>query len=251
MYKHRRYIYTPNSQDPFKLSRSKIDLFLECQACFYLDRRCGIGRPSMPGFSLNSAVDFLLKREFDLLRADGKPHDLMKKYKIDALPFRHENLDVWRENFKGASYLFKPANLLITGAIDDVWQNSQGELMIVDYKSTSTQHEISLDDQYKQGYKKQMEVYQWIFRGMGFKVSQTGYFVYANAGKDRDKFDGKLEFALTVIPYEGDDSWIESTLKEIKILLDSDHVPQESKNCEYCAYRQKIKDTGKQQRLFS
>ncbi|OGG20353.1 hypothetical protein A3D03_06555 [Candidatus Gottesmanbacteria bacterium RIFCSPHIGHO2_02_FULL_40_13] len=250
MYKSSRYIYNPHSQDPFKLSRSKIDLFMQCQTCFYLDRKYGIGRPSMPGFNLNSAVDFLLKREFDLLRADGKPHELMKKYKIDVLPYKHENLDIWRENFKGASYLFEQANFLVTGAIDDIWQNLQGELMIVDYKSTSTQHEISLDDQYKQGYKKQMEVYQWIFRGMGFKVSRTGYFVYANAGRDRDKFDGKLEFALSIIPYQGDDSWIEPTLLAIKKLLDSEQVPQESGNCEYCAYRQKIEDTGKQHRLF-
>ncbi|EKE12188.1 MAG: hypothetical protein ACD_13C00277G0004, partial [uncultured bacterium] len=37
-------LYEPNSAKSFKLSRSKIDLFLECPRCFYLDRRLGIGR---------------------------------------------------------------------------------------------------------------------------------------------------------------------------------------------------------------
>jgi len=53
------------------------------------------------------------------------------------------------------------------------------------------------------GIQKQMEVYQWIFKKSGFKVNDTGYFVFANAGKDRPKFDGKLEFELSVIAYKG------------------------------------------------
>ena len=62
-----RGIFTPASKDPFKLSRSKIDLFFECPKCFYLDRRLGVGRPPGFPFSLNSAVDGLLKKEFSAL----------------------------------------------------------------------------------------------------------------------------------------------------------------------------------------
>jgi hypothetical protein len=52
----------------YKISRSKIELFTECPRCFYLEVVKGVKRPSMPGFSLNSAVDELLKKEFDILR---------------------------------------------------------------------------------------------------------------------------------------------------------------------------------------
>ncbi len=38
-----RNLYDPASKEPFRLSRSKIDLFLECARCFYLDRRLGVG----------------------------------------------------------------------------------------------------------------------------------------------------------------------------------------------------------------
>jgi len=197
----------------------------------------------MPGWALNSAVDQLLKNEFDLLRKKGEAHELMKKYKIDAVPFSHSDLPEWRDDhyhYTGACVFHKPTNLEICGIIDDVWVNKQEELLIVDYKSTSTSQEISLDDKYKQGYKKQMEIYQWIFRQKGFKVNKMGYFVYANAGKNRPRFDGRLEFEVMIIPYKGDASWVEPTLQEIKKCLESDQIPAPDEDCEFCQYRKLI-----------
>ena len=52
-----RNLYDPHTSNPFQLSRSKIDLFLNCPHCFYLDRRVGIARPPGFPFALNSAVD--------------------------------------------------------------------------------------------------------------------------------------------------------------------------------------------------
>lgn len=238
-------LYQRGLEKPFSISRSKIDLFLECPRCFYLDRKFGLGRPGMPGFALNSAVDALLKNEFDLLRKNGQKHELMIKYGIDAIPYSHPDLPIWRDDvyrYVGASVFHKPTNLLICGIIDDVWINKQEELIIVDYKSTSTSAEISLEDEYKQGYKKQMEVYQWIFRQMGFKVNETGYFVYANAGKNRDKFDARLEFELQIISHKGDVSWVEPTISEIKKCLDSDTIPESHPECEFCMYRKLMKN---------
>ena len=104
-----------------KLSRSKLELFTQCPRCFYLDRRLGVGRVGFPAFTLNSATDTLLKKEFDIHRADQTPHRLMAANNIDAVPFQHEMIDEWRENFKGVQYLHEPTNLLITGAVDDLW----------------------------------------------------------------------------------------------------------------------------------
>lgn len=245
--KRNRNLYKPGSKEPFRISRSKIDRFLECPRCFYLDRRLGLGRPSMPGWSLNTAVDQLLKNEFDLLRQNGERHELMEKYKIDAIPFKHPDLPEWRDDnyrYVGAATLHQPTNLKICGIIDDIWVNKNEELIIVDYKATSTNKEISLDDKYKQGYKKQMEIYQWIFRRLGFKVSSTGYFVFANAGKNRSEFDGRLEFEVTIIPHEGDDSWVEPTVLKIKKCLESSETPPAGEGCEYCAYRRLISAEG-------
>lgn len=232
------WLYNPKSKSPFKLSRSKIDLFLECPRCFWLNVRKGVKRPSLPGFTLNLAVDELLKKEFDLLRKKGQVHEIMRQYKINAVPFNHPDIDHWRNNFVGKQYLHEGTNLLIFGAIDDLWINKKEELIIVDYKATSTTKEISLEDKWKQRYKKQIEIYQWIYQMSGFKVAKTGYIVYANAGKNKSKFDAKLEFVLTIHPHKGNTSWVEPTILKIKKTLDSNKIPPVGKGCEYCPYRQ-------------
>ena len=81
-----RNLYDPKSKEPFRLSRSKIELFISCPKCFYLDRRLGVAQPHGFPFALNSAVDALLKKEFDILRIKDKTHPLIKKYKVNAIP---------------------------------------------------------------------------------------------------------------------------------------------------------------------
>jgi len=238
-------LFDPNSKGVFKLSRSKIDLFLNCPRCFYLDRRLGVGRvPGFP-FALNSAVDALLKKEFDIHRAKNEAHPMMEHYKIDAIPFEHKKMDVWRNNFVGIQYLHKQTNFLIFGAIDDVWINPDKELIIVDYKATSKDGEINLDADWQIGYKRQMEIYQWLFRKNDFKVSKTGYFVYANGKRDKKAFDKKLEFDVYVIPYEGDDSWIENEIIKAHDCLMQDKIPEANKDCDYCNYREAAKKAEK------
>ena len=238
---YRKKLYTKGDTEPFKLSRSKIDLFVECPKCFYLDRRLGVSRPQGFPFNLNSAVDLLLKKEFDLHRDSKTAHPYMIDNKIDAIPFSHSEMNVWRENFVGAQVTDTKNNLLITGAIDDIWIYTDGEdkdkIIIVDYKATSKDTEVDLDSEWQDGYKRQMEIYQWIFRKLGFKVSDTGYFVYANGDRSKEGFDNKLEFKIKVIPYVGKTEWIEKTLENIKKCLDDDRIPKEKDTCEYCKYR--------------
>ena len=235
-----RNLYDPDGKDPYKLSRSKIDLFIECPCCFYIDRRLGTGRPPGYPFSLNSAVDTLLKKEFDIHRAAKSAHPIMDAYGVDAVPFEHEMMDEWRENFKGVQFLHKPTNLIITGAVDDVWINPKKELLVVDYKATAVDKEVTLEDEWKDGYKRQMEVYQWLLRQNEFKVNNTGYFVYANGSTENKAFDGKLEFDVTLLPYEGNDDWIEGAIKEIHKCLKGDKVPEAGEGCDYCKYREAV-----------
>jgi len=220
----------------WKLSRSKIAMFLECPRCFYLDNKLGVRRPSMPPFNINNAVDTLLKKEFDTYRAAKKPHPIMVEHNIDAVPFAHKELATWRENFEGVQITHPATGMTVSGAVDDLWVNPAGELIIVDYKATSKEEEINLDDAWKDGYKRQMEIYQWLLRQKGFEVSETGYFVYANALVNRDGFDGRLDFELTLHPYTGNPDWVEKTIVDIKKLLDSPKIPTRSKTCEHCAY---------------
>ncbi len=83
----KRNLYEHTSDKPFRLSRSKLDLFIECPRCFYLDRKLGVGRPPGYPFNLNSAVDELLKKEFDIHRQAKTVHPLVKAYGLDLVPF--------------------------------------------------------------------------------------------------------------------------------------------------------------------
>lgn len=240
----RRSLFDPASKIPFRLSRSKIELFTKCQRCFYLDRRLGIAQPPGFPFNLNSAVDHLLKKEFDIHRAQNKAHPLMKSYGLDAVPFAHAKLDEWRDPFRGITYHHVPSDFIITGGIDDVWVMPDEKLLIVDYKATSKDAEITLDAAWQNSYKRQMEIYQWLFRKNGFSVADTGYFVYCNGKRDRKAFDARLEFDITLLPYQGKDSWIEPVLLQIRQCLTNDFSPSSSANCEYCAYVAAVKGSS-------
>jgi len=227
-----------NPAKPMKLSRTKIELFCECPCCFILDRKFGITRPSGPPFSLNNAVDAIWKKEFDLCRAEQKPHPALLEQGVDAVPFQHEKIDDWRNNRRGVQCLHEATQFLVYGAPDEICINREGELIVVDVKATSKATEINLDADWQISYKRQMEVYQWLLRHNGFKVSKRGYFVYCNGKKDENSSGRSLTFDVFVLPYDADDSWIEPKLLEIKQALDDSKIPDSAPKCEFCHYHQ-------------
>jgi CRISPR/Cas system-associated exonuclease Cas4 (RecB family) len=183
-FRERTLPYQPGQTAQFKVSRSKIELYIQCPRCFWLDTRLKIKRPNGPPFQINKAIDELFKKEFDVYRAQGQPHPLMIDNQIKAVPYQHDDLNIWRMNFTGVSTLHKPTNLHVFGAVDDIWINEAEELIVVDYKATAKATEVSLDADWQSSYKRQMEVYQWLLRQNGFSVNDTGYFVYANGRLD-------------------------------------------------------------------
>lgn len=237
--------FDASSSEPFRISRSKIDVFIECPRCAFLDLRLGVKRVSGPSFTLNNAVDELFKREFDIHREAKTAHPLMRRYGVDAVPLADDRLDEWRDALRrGIAARHAPTNLYVRGGIDDVWVASTGELIIVDYKATSKKEGPSTPSDLYPSYKRQMEIYQWLFRQNGFAVSPTGYFVYANGKSDMKAFDGRLEFDVVLIPYTGDDSWVDRALVDLKAMLMSETIPPIGKDfrgegpCEYCTYRE-------------
>ena len=177
-----RNLYDPLATKPFKLSRSKLELFLRCARCFYLDRKLGVGQPPGYPFSLNNAVDSLLKKEFNTYREKQQPHPLCLENGIDAIPFKHEHMADWQNSLhKGVQYVVPGTNLMLHGGLDDVWIDTKtNKLIVVDYKATSKASEVTLDADWQIGYKRQAEIYQWLLRKNGFAVSGTAYFVYCN-----------------------------------------------------------------------
>jgi CRISPR/Cas system-associated exonuclease Cas4 (RecB family) len=236
--------YEPNQKTPFKLSRSKIELFMQCPRCFWLDVRYKIKRPSSPPFNINKAIDELFKKEFDVYREKGEPHPLMVQFKVKAVPYLHKDLDKWRENFVGVVHLHEPTNLHIFGAVDDVWVDESGKLIVVDYKATAKDKPVTAlgaEGGWQDMYRRQMEIYQWLLKSNGFEVNDTGYFVYATGTWDREAFNNIVEFETHVIAHNGTTDWVEETIHDMKKVMDSDKMPPVGTaamggECEHCAY---------------
>tara|TARA_B100000900_G_scaffold408838_1_gene423749 strand:+ start:51 stop:911 length:861 start_codon:yes stop_codon:yes gene_type:complete len=242
--------YSPNQKKDFKISRGKFFNFLLCKRCFYLDRIKGLESPGVPGWSLNETTDLLLKKEFDYCRERQVPHRLFISNKLDNLvPFYHEEIDNWRDSLhKGLVHRYKNTNIILTGGIDDIWQNKiSKKLIIVDYKSQAKLGRVDkinyLEDPYHDGYKIQMDFYAYLLLGMGFKLDSMSYFLVCNAKRDDDRFDKTLNFDEYLIPYRWNIDWIEKKLEEMIHIMNSFDVPPSNLSCKNCAYSEQYAKT--------
>ena len=244
-------IYSPNQTDTYRISRGKFSNFLTCPRCFYYDRVLGLDEPGTPGWSLNETTDILLKKEFDVCRDEQKPHRLFSEYGLDHLvPLKHPDIDKWRDSLHhGLMYQFDDSNIILTGGVDDIWQDTQDKsLVVVDYKSQANRRKLDaptyLSNVYHESYRIQMDFYAYLLQKMGFDVNETAYFLVCNANRDAEGFFGKLNFSETLIPYKWNSAWIAGKVSEMINLMNSPHIPDPNlscKNCAYAAQREKIK----------
>jgi len=262
--KHKGRYNPARDDEPYWLSRGRIENFIRSPARFWLEQARGVEFPGMPGFNLNTNTDTLLKRDHDQYRGKG-PTPLMKKAGLKHLrPFAHEDIEKWEQSTQFGSSpkhfntLHEKTNILFGGGLDDVWENIKtGELHIVDYKSTAQLSKLEniqpLDKNfllppkdpkkpdYKAGYRRQMDMYIWIMRRKGFQVSDIGYFLYVDGQHHGEKgmLDEKkvgqawMKFNAAIIPYKADDSWVEKALIDAKKTLRRKTCPRFAKGDEY------------------
>ncbi len=232
--------YKPGSDKPYTVSRSRVQLFLDCKRCFYIQNRLGVKMPKMLPFKLNSLVDIKVKQSFDFAREKQEPHQYFKDNKYNLVPLKHEMIQTWRENFQGLKYHHKESNLILQGAIDDCVQDLETkECSAVDYKSTQTENGDKvkyLGAPWHQSWKNQLSIYQYLLEKNELKISKNAFIVFCNAQLDDTEWDNKLNFDIQIIPYEVDLEWIEPTLLEIKALLETKHIPAYSEDitCDNC-----------------
>ena len=213
-----------------------------------MDRVKGIKFPDIPPFLLNTATDTLLKKDFDKYREVQKPHPFMVHHNLGHLvPFKHEDFHKWTQSRSlGLRTYFEDAHLIIGGGLDDVWHDpKKDELFVVDYKSTAGK--ASPD---KSGLLP-----------IDLNVNDTGYLLYVNGDQhfqdgmlneeENENFDiAKMFFKVELIPYEGDSSWVEKTIMDLKNCLISDVMPDHAitgygakgdKPCQHGAFIEQVK----------
>jgi hypothetical protein len=195
----------------------------------------------MVPMTLAVATDALLKNEFDVVRDSGASHPLWDREGLDVRAFAHADLDTWRSNFKGQRVTHAGTGAVIYGAVDDLWRHrGTGLLHVVDYKSTSKADTPTLEGGFGEGYRRQMEIYQWLFRKAGFAVSDRGYFLYVNGRKAGGFYaaglDGLMHFETTLIAYDGDSDWVDGAISRAVACLRSAAMPASGGDCDNCRY---------------
>lgn len=234
----RRKPYDKNDRS-IRLSRSALEEAQRCARCFYLDRRLGLKRPGGPPFTLNNAVDKLMKVEMDSYREAGAPHPAMTKFapELDLVPMEHPRLDEWRATRRGVTAVHEASGFVVAGAIDDLWlSRATGLAHVADYKAAASDAGASLDTKYRAAYKRQLDVYEYLLRRNDLDMSDTGFFLFALAERTVPSFEGVLRFEEELVSYVCETSWIEPKLVEIRSYLDDDVPPEASASCEWCAY---------------
>ena len=165
---------------------------------------------------------------------------MFKRDSIYVVFYKHADIDTWRNFRRGLSFMNEKEGYHFYGAIDDVWINDNKELIVADVKSTSKKNFDWNDTwskyEYPKGYKRQLEMYQWLFRKNGFKVSNIAYLLYFNGLKYESSFDQTLKFESYSIQLECNDDWVEKEVIKAKKLLDSDKIPKGEISCDQCRY---------------
>jgi hypothetical protein len=241
--KRHQGVFNPEHPAPYELSRGRVEKYLNCKACFWLEQLHGVKPPEFPSFTINTTTDILLKRDADAVRGKSTLPLWEEAGLGHMIPWEYENLGNWANSMQygvSDSYfntIHDETNIKFGGGLDDVFLNTKTEqLHIVDYKSQAQgtrspdNYQVkpsSLNYPWKIGYKRQMDMYIWVARRKGFNVSGTGYFVYVDAQHkdidgmltDDDPSIAWMKFNASIIPYEADTSWIDPTLIEIKNFL--------------------------------
>lgn len=218
---------------PF-LSWSKINLFLQCPRCFYKEQIFKIKRPDVnPSvFLLHNEIDRRWKREMDQYRIKNEPHPLMVKYGIDAIPLNIARIYDWRDHRTGGiHYIDQERAIVLGGVIDDLLLNANGEIIILDFKTTEKN-----DFMVRKNNKRQVSFYAYLLKNNNFNVHDVGYLVCSRVIKNNSFFGQRLDFESTILSSEIDDSWVEHTLEGIRNCLNQSELPAPSKYCDVCKF---------------
>jgi len=237
----KKKLYTNDLSRPFKLSRTKIDLFFECKRCFFLDQKLGIKRPHGTPLVLSNRIVEDLKKELNVCRVERNIHSKVKDLNKNLIPANHGNLEEWRSSFKGATFLHNSTNLLIYGIIDDIWwDRSTNKNHSIIIKSNSKKDDMSYENIWP-GYWRQLSLYTFLLSKNLLSMSSTGILVFINSPTNLSQPEIKNNFTLSIFERILDFDWIEPTINEISKTLNDDKPPESSKKCKYCNYYYNIK----------
>ena len=213
------------------LSRWQLELFCKCPRCFWLLKRHNVKQPEGYPLALNTAMDGLLKAEFDLYRAKGQPHPILVEHQITAKLFADTTrLEAWRNNFQGLRWKDADTGHALFGAVDDVLEFPDGSLAVLDYKSSGAREATVYPS-----YQLQLDVYTFLLQKLGYQTAPQAFLAFFLAVKD-DGFNGRLPFRPVLLSVTPQPERVAPLFQHAIRLAQSDQLPQPGAACDCCRW---------------
>jgi hypothetical protein len=211
-----------------QLSPNSLNLYLDCPHCFWLDKNKGIKRPPPYPYALNSAVDALLKEEFDAYRAKKLTHPLLEESNIKAHLFPNQKLlNQWRNNFAGIRYFDPELKATLFGAVDDVLEFDDKKIAPLDYKSTGSSAANVYDR-----FQLQLDTYTFLMEKNGYQTARKGYLAFYIVDKSKGFID-RLPFRKEIMQIDTNPSDIYEIFKDATTCLRQSDPPPHSRDCQF------------------
>jgi hypothetical protein len=211
-----------------QLSPNSLNLYLECPHCFWLDKNKGIKRPPSYPYALNSAVDELLKEEFDSYRNKNILHPLLEDNGIKAHLFSNQKLlNQWRNNLAGIRYFDEQLQATLFGAVDDVLEFNDGKIAPLDYKSTENVA-VNIYDR----FQLQLDTYAFLMEKNGYQTNKKGYLAFYIVDKSRGFID-RLPFRKEIMEIGTNPSEVYEIFKDAVLVLKDSFPPPHSRDCQF------------------
>ncbi|MBI4353786.1 MAG: PD-(D/E)XK nuclease family protein [Candidatus Omnitrophica bacterium] len=213
------------------LSRWQLELFTKCPRCFWLLKRHNVKPPEGFPLALNTAMDGLLKEEFDTYRVKGQPHPILVEHRINAKLFADTTrLAAWRNTFQGLRWTDPETGHTLFGAVDDVLEFPDGSLAALDYKSSGAR-----EARVYPSYQLQLDVYTFLLERLGHKTAPKAFLAFFLAVKD-DGFNGRLPFRRQLLEVTAQPDRVPAIFEQAIHLTKSDQTPSPGAECDCCRW---------------
>ena len=210
---------------PLKLSRSKLDAFLHCQRCFWLEVH-GKAPPIDMAMGVYNVLDSIQKRYYDRYRNDGLP-PLLK----DKIPLKLADANLVEKLRSGVSFDDEKLKAVLWGKMDDCFVDGKGRLVVMDNKTSSS----GPNEEYEEGYRFQLDVYGYLLMKNGFKVAPYGYLVYYIPDKESD-FNNGIKFKVETRKFKLDANRILDIFRRAVETAREKKPPARHEECEMCIW---------------
>ncbi len=213
------------------LSRWQLELFTKCPRCFWLLKQHGIQPPASYPLALNTAMDGLLKAEFDQHRRAGTLHPILSEQGIRAELFRNAaKLQEWRDARRGVRWMDPATGYTFFGAVDDILEFPDGSLAVVDYKSSGAR-EVTVYP----SYQLQIDIYTFLLEKLGYKTAPTAYLAFFLAIKN-DGFKGRLPFRAELKEVTPAPERVYKLFLAAAEAAQAEQVPPSGEECDLCRW---------------